>query len=138
MRPPMIWSRRGGGWSLKRELLTSGGVDNVMRDEDGDCSIAAWEYACFERYECGEQGDDAQESEGGAGESAMSVSVSDASRMVENASEYGLVDDFVPGGVWRLSPAGVGRKNPLGFLSSSSEDSSGVKAPLAEMRVARL
>ncbi len=68
----------------------------------------------------------------------MSMSISEVSRMVEKALKFGFVDDFVWGGVWRLSSAGLSRKKPRGLLSSSSEDSSGVKAPLAEMRVAGL
>ena len=47
-----------------------------------------------------------------------------------------FVEDFVRGGVWRLSSAGVGKWKRRG-LPSSSEDS-GVKAPLAESIVVGL
>lgn len=139
MRPPLIWSRRGAGCRTNRELFSSGGgVDNAIRDEDGDGGIARWACRFLGVCEVGEQGKEAQVSELGTGESDMSVSMSVVSRMVEKASKLGLVDDFVRGGVWRLSSAGVGRKNPRGLLSSSSEDSPGVKVPFAEIRVAGL
>lgn len=85
---------------------------------------------------CGDGGGELQVALVGAGESAMSVSMSVVSRRVENASKFDLVDDFVRGGVWRLSSAGVGRWKRRG-LSSSSDDS-GVKAPFAEKRVVGL
>ena len=37
----MIWSGRGGGWSLNREGFGGGGVANVMRDEEGEGGVAA-------------------------------------------------------------------------------------------------
>ena len=48
--------------------------------------------------------------EDGAGESAISVSLSVVSRMLEKASKFDFVEDFVRGGVWRLRFAGLGRK----------------------------
>ena len=46
----------------------------------------------------------------GAGESAISVSISVASRMLEKASKFDFVEDSVRGGVWRLRSTGLGRK----------------------------
>ena len=74
--------------------------------------------------------------EDGAGESAISVSLSIASRILEKASKFDLVEDFVRGGVWRLRSAGLDRKQHRGWPSSS--DDSGVRVPLAEMRVVGL
>lgn len=48
MRPPMIWSRRGGGWSLNWEFLASSGcVNDVVLEKDSDGDVDAWKYACF-------------------------------------------------------------------------------------------
>ena len=109
-------------------------MDKIIREDDGEGGVAAETYWAFTTDDkCGEGGGELQVGLVGAGESAMSVSISVTSRMVEKASKLDFVDDLVRGGVCRLSSAGVGRWKRRGLPSSS--DDSGVKAPVAEKRV---
>lgn len=117
---------------MKCEGVGGGGVDRIIR-EDGDGGVTADTYWALITHNSGESGGELQVALVGAGESAISVSTSVASRMVEKAPKLDFVDDFVRGGVCRLSSAGVGRWKRRGLPSSS--DDSGVKAPGPEKRV---
>lgn len=118
---------------MNRKGFGGGGVERTIREDDGDGGVAAETHWAFITDNCGDGGGELQIALVGAGESPISVSTSVTSRMVEKASKLDFVDDFVRGGVCRMSCAGAGRWKRRGLPSSS--DDSGVKAPVAEKRV---